>query len=382
MRKNEINEKKLKMKIHKIYLINLLLLFFFISSAYTADCNDLPDSKFIVSYVSSLTGDSPIVFYAKEFLKRGYAFNENELDTIFNLIIPKIFDFENEANVSFFYLGVPSNTDLVQIERHELKFEYKKSKKKINLNFDFIGNFKSDSLYFSLFEIIVLPANENIIVKTEEPVKRARLKNNALLQIKINEKFSLYKIYNMDRPFYFIGAGTKYQGQNIPKKIFNNNLIDTFIPGNYPANLETLIQTGIDSFNISELTKLPKVGEIFIPEAIILKEDKYDTFINALSPQDSIQIPLISADTSKIKELSTVPDTSNNYDSGIKLIQPDNSNLITTDSQALNPNFKINIFTDTNTLNKILNNDTIPQATDTSDTEGQKKRTKISDTEK
>ena len=322
------------------------------------------------------------MFYAKEFLKRGYAFNENELDTIFNLIIPKIFDFENEANVSFFYLGVPSNTDLVQIERHELKFEYKKSKKKINLNFDFIGNFKSDSLYFSLFEIIVLPANENIIVKTEEPVKRARLKNNALLQIKINEKFSLYKIYNMDRPFYFIGAGTKYQGQNIPKKIFNNNLIDTFIPGNYPANLETLIQTGIDSFNISELTKLPKVGEIFIPEAIILKEDKYDTFINALSPQDSIQIPLISADTSKIKELSTVPDTSNNYDSGIKLIQPDNSNLITTDSQALNPNFKINIFTDTNTLNKILNNDTIPQATDTSDTEGQKKRTKISDTEK
>jgi len=320
-------KKIFDMKLFRIFSIILFSIFLSVGLARAAENNYLPDSKQLESYIYSLGSDSPIVLYAKEFLKRGISFNVNNSDTLLNLIIPKIFEFENESNIPFFFIAAPTDSDTIQFESSKLKFEYTKTKNSIDLSLNFIGNYKSDAIYFSLFEIKILSMNKSETAITKNPLKKALLRNNTLLQIKINDLFSIYKVYDIRFPVYFIGAATKYQGQNVTAKKIENNTINTFILSNPPIVSEVSIQTGVDSFNISELKNLPAVGKIFIPEIIVSKE-KYDTLgisstasmqiiaetsaVAALSVETAAlsETPVVAAETAAIAETIAIAETS------------------------------------------------------------------------
>lgn len=257
-------------------LFIILFVNFLLSVSVNADeKNNISDSGFIVSYFNSLTETSQIILYGNELLKRGLFSDTDKIDTILSLVIPKILEFENYSNISYFYLIFPTNfSSVLQYDSAELKFEFSKSKKELILNSSYIGNLKSKFLDFSIFKISLSYTDKNKIDNAASLTKKARLNNNALLQIKINEIFSAYKIYNLSQPVYYIGAATKYQGQNLNKiniglgEKQDSTFLDT--PTVYP---ETYIKTGVDLFNVSDLSKLPEVGNMFIPQILPAKSD-------------------------------------------------------------------------------------------------------------
>jgi len=229
---------------------------------------------------------------------------------------------------------------------------------------------------FYIPQIIV---DENNLIKNESEkiVKKAKLKNHSLLQIKINEMFSVYKVYSLKYPTYIIGAVLNYQKIASEKNItyqqssvikVSENLdtqIKTDTPINIDKNLEVFIKTGVDSFSFLELSKLPIIKEVFVAETGTLKNE-IDTLLSKpelsedVENDDTTPIAENEVDTNNneiVKNEGDIEILNNSADTSINSI-----NIV--DTQIITPQIKTEIIEDTQSIiksesNKNINADSV-----------------------
>ncbi len=321
----------------------------------------------IINFFQNSNLNSRHLNYASEFLKLKDRFSVDELNRLFSIIIPFIFDFEKILVFGRFYISIPAlnsdsslNSNTSQYPASELKFSYRNTNNDLILKAIFVDKIKSADNYFFLFNISIISDsntanNDTNIYKLK---KTAPTKTN-LIQIKIDNIVSLYKIINLSPPLYFVGVSAKY---NLPDSFTAANSIKSDSGNTY------LIKEGLSLFNVNELNKLPLVGLSELPK--ISENDLQSSKLLISLSSDTLFVWETNTDSvqKKISDDSNILFDNNKLSVTEDVIQ--DTHLISEDSEINKTLFEANTVNssgDTQFLNtfKTENQQQNPQISDT-----------------